>query len=56
MAKIRRLQHCVLNCRDVEASKTFYTEVLGTEVVRSGWQSPGDFLRYDAGRSQAVVA
>jgi catechol-2,3-dioxygenase len=33
IAKIRRLQHCVLKCRDVEVSKQFYTEVLGMEVV-----------------------
>ena len=33
MAKIRRLQHAVFNCRDVEASMKFYTEVLGMEVV-----------------------
>jgi catechol 2,3-dioxygenase len=33
MARIRRLQHAVLNCRDVEASMQFYTENLGMEVV-----------------------
>ena len=33
MAKIRRLQHAVFNCRDVEASMKFYTEALGMEVV-----------------------
>lgn len=33
MAKIRRLQHAVFNCRDVEASMKFYTEALGLEVV-----------------------
>ena len=33
MAKIRRLQHAVLNCRDVDASMKFYAEVLDMEVV-----------------------
>ena len=33
MARIRRLQHAVFNCRDVEASMKFYTEALGMEVV-----------------------
>jgi catechol 2,3-dioxygenase len=33
MARIRRLQHAVFNCLDVEASVKFYTEALGMEVV-----------------------
>ena len=44
MAKIRRLQHCVLNCRDVEASKRFYTEVLGMEVVSYNQERKMAFL------------
>ena len=28
MAKINRIQHVVLNCRDVDASIKFYTEAL----------------------------
>ena len=33
MARINRLQHIVLNCREVSASVDFYTQVLGMEVV-----------------------
>ncbi len=33
MARINRLQHIVLNCRDVDASIDFYTRVLGMEIV-----------------------
>jgi catechol 2,3-dioxygenase len=45
MAKIRRLQHAVLNCRDVEASMKFYADVLGMEVVS-----------YDPGRKMAFLS
>jgi catechol 2,3-dioxygenase len=46
MAKIRRVQHCVLNCRDVEASKQFYTEVLGMEVVSYNQERKMAFLSF----------
>jgi catechol 2,3-dioxygenase len=46
MAKIRRLQHAVLNVRDVEASKQFYTEVLGMEVVSYNPERKMAFLSF----------
>jgi catechol 2,3-dioxygenase len=48
MAKIRRLQHAVLNCRDVEASMKFYTEVLGMEVVSYNPERKMAFLSFGA--------
>jgi catechol 2,3-dioxygenase len=46
MAKIRRLQHAVLNCRDVEASMKFYTESLGMEVVSYNPERKMAFLSF----------
>lgn len=46
MAKIRRLQHAVLNCRDVEASMKFYTENLGMEVVSYNRERKMAFLSF----------
>jgi len=46
MAKIRRLQHAVLNCRDVEASKKFYAEILGMEVVSYDRERKMAFLSF----------
>jgi catechol 2,3-dioxygenase len=46
MAKIRRLQHAVLNCRDVEASMKFYTEMLGMEVVSYNRERKMAFLSF----------
>ena len=46
MAKIRRLQHAVLNCRDVEASKKFYAEILGMEVVSYNRERKMAFLSF----------
>jgi catechol 2,3-dioxygenase len=46
MAKIRRLQHVVLNCRDVEASMTFYTKILGMEVVSYNPERKMAFLSF----------
>jgi catechol 2,3-dioxygenase len=46
MAKIRRLQHAVLNCRDVEASVKFYTEILGMEVVSYNQERKMAFLSF----------
>lgn len=48
MAKIRRLQHAVLNCRDVEASMKFYAEILGMEVVSYDPQRKMAFLSFGA--------
>ena len=48
MAKIRRLQHAVFNCRDVEASVKFYTEALGMEVVSYDRERKMAFLSFDA--------
>ncbi len=46
MAKIRRLQHAVFNCRDVEASVKFYTEILGMEVVSYNPERKMAFLSF----------
>jgi catechol 2,3-dioxygenase len=46
MAKIRRLQHAVLNVRDVEASMKFYTENLGMEVVSYNPERKMAFLSF----------
>lgn len=46
MAKIRRLQHAVFNCRDVEASVKFYTEALGMEVVSYNPERKMAFLSF----------
>ena len=46
MAKINRLQHIVLNCRDVDASVNFYTEVLGMEVVSYNRERKMAFLSF----------
>ena len=48
MAKIRRLQHAVLNCRAVEASMKFYAEILGMEVVSYDPQRKMAFLSFGA--------
>ncbi len=34
MVKPKRIGHLVLNVRDVEASETFYTELLGFEIAK----------------------
>jgi catechol 2,3-dioxygenase len=46
MARIRRLQHAVLNVRDVEASMRFYTENLGMEVVSYNPERKMAFLSF----------
>ena len=46
MAKIRRLQHAVFNCRDVETSMKFYTEALGMEVVSYNPERKMAFLSF----------
>lgn len=46
MAKIRRLQHAVFNCLDVEASTKFYVEALGMEVVSSDPERKMAFLSF----------
>lgn len=46
MAKIRRLQHAVLNVRDVETSVKFYTENLGMEVVSYNRERKMAFLSF----------
>jgi catechol 2,3-dioxygenase len=46
MAKIRRLQHAVFNCRDVEASMKFYTEMLGMDVVSYNPERKMAFLSF----------
>jgi len=48
MARIRRLQHAVLNCRNVEASVKFYTEALGMEVVNYDRDRRMAFLSFGA--------
>lgn len=46
MAKIRRLQHAVFNCRDVEVSMKFYAEILGMEVVSYNPERKMAFLSF----------
>lgn len=46
MANIRRLQHVVLNCRNVEASMKFYAEILGMEVVSYNRERKMAFLSF----------
>ena len=46
MARINRLQHIVLNCRDVDASVDFYTRVLGMEVVSHNRERNAAFLSF----------
>jgi catechol 2,3-dioxygenase len=46
MAKIRKLQHAVFNCRNVEASMKFYTEMLGMEVVSYNPERKMAFLSF----------
>jgi catechol 2,3-dioxygenase len=46
MAKIRRLQHAVFNCRDVETSMKFYTDALGMEVVSYDRERKMAFLSF----------
>jgi catechol 2,3-dioxygenase-like lactoylglutathione lyase family enzyme len=38
MAPEVRLDHCVIHVSDWEKSNAFYSEVLGAEVVPSGWR------------------
>ena len=44
--KINKVAHVVLNCRDVEASVKFYTEVLGMEIVNFNPSGPAAFLSF----------
>ncbi len=46
MVRINRLQHIVLNCRDVNASVDFYTNVLGMEVVSHNPERNMAFLSF----------
>ena len=46
MARITRLQHLVLNCRNVEESVEFYTNVLGMEVVSNNTERKMAFLSF----------
>lgn len=46
MPKINKVAHIVLNCRDVEASVKFYTEILGMEIVNFDTNRPAAFLSF----------
>ena len=48
MARINRLQHIVLNCRNVAASVDFYTNILGMEVVSYNRERDMAFLSFGA--------
>ena len=48
MARINRLQHIVLNCRNVAASVDFYTNILGMEVVSYNQERDMAFLSFGA--------
>src|SRR5262249_3925534 len=46
MPKIRRIQHAVLNVRDLETSIKFYTEALGMEAISDEPQRKAAFLTF----------
>ncbi len=53
MVKPRQLGHVVLRVRDVERSKSFYTDVLGLDVT---FESPGAMVFMSAGEASHELA
>jgi len=54
MAKINKVGHVVLNCRNLESSIQFYTNVLGMEVVNHNRERKLAFLSF--GREHHDIA
>ena len=56
VARINRVQHIVLNCRDLEASVKFYTEMLGMEVVNRTEERKMVFLSFGVEHHNIALA
>lgn len=54
--KVTQLNHVALSVRDVEASVTFYRDVLGLEVIaRPAFDFPGAWLRLGADQELHLI-
>lgn len=51
MIRLRGIDHAAINCRDLDASLKFYTEVLGLKVSSREHQKPGIEYFLDCGAS-----
>ena len=47
MIKLNRIHHIALICSDYAVSKSFYTNVLGLEIVRETYRTERDSYKLD---------